>query len=383
MAVVNSPPPQCLLKAGPLSLKRTALPPTKRFVVLCAPLSTTDIRAVFSFAFKADPLGTLEHKQHLAWLGNIACAAVKGTPLLIILGADGGAGGGNAVAPVFVQFSDIRAISDETQLRSACNFALHVDVKPYDYKFAAASSTDYQQWNAAFGRAMSVLTDRTMGELRGGANDEQLLSADDGGEDIHHNHRRRRTGSSQSGILFDFESATNNNSNSTSRNGMAIPSVASSSSSSAGAGAAAALYYSSSSYSKEKEFKKLSTSSSAASSPPTSPIQQQQQHRAKKVPVLADRVAPPSLSRKYTLGNDQQQQQQQQPLSTSALSVSSSSAASSPRPRSAGSAHSASATTPPTTPVVAVATPLPTSLPTSPTPSSLSTTDTVPALPEH
>ncbi|KAJ3144740.1 hypothetical protein HDU89_007784 [Geranomyces variabilis] len=342
MAVVNSPPPECLLKAGPLALKRTALTPAKRFVVLCAPLSTTDIRAVFSFAFKTDPLATLEHKQHLAWLGNIACAAVKGTPLLIILGPDGGSASNGTTAPVFVQFSDIRAISDETQLRSACNFALHVEVKPYDYKFAAASSTDYQQWNAAFGRAMSVLTDRTMGGLRGSV----AVSNDDLGnsEDGEAYHRRRRTGSSQSGILFDFEGAT---SSPTAGGGIAIPSVASSSSS-------AALYTTT------QANKELSTSSSAASSPPTSPMQHTQQ-RAKKVPVLADRVAPPSLSRKYTLGTDQQQQQP----------MSSSSSASSPRPRSAGSANSVAAAerersaslSSPTTPV---ATPLPASLP-SPT----------------
>ncbi|KAJ3178975.1 hypothetical protein HDU87_003244 [Geranomyces variabilis] len=357
MAVFNSPPPECLLRAGPLALKRTALAPAKRFVILCAPLSTTDIRAVFSFAFKTDPLATLEHKQHLAWLGNIACAAVKGTPLLIILGPDGGGSGtgSSTTAPVFVQFSDIRAISDETQLRSACNFALHVDVKPYDYKFAVASSTDYQQWNAAFGRAMSVLTDRTMGGLRGSvvalSNDDDLGNSEDGGDAYH---RRRRTASSQSGILFDFESATSSPKARGSNNNNNINNTSSSSSSSAAAALCTTTTIPN---------KKLSTaSSSAASSPPTSPLHHHTtQQRAKKVPVLADRVAPPSLSRKYALD----QPQQQQPLSSA------SSAASSPRPRSAGSAHSvvgaaadrsrssSSQSSPTTTPPTTTTTPLP------------------------
>ncbi|KAI8913864.1 hypothetical protein DFJ77DRAFT_423833, partial [Powellomyces hirtus] len=153
-----------ILKAGYLSLKRSPLAPVKKYLILCAPLSTRDIQEVYSQVFHVDPKDGLDNKS-LPWLGNIACAAVKGTPLLIVLSSET-----SSAAPTFIQFSDIRAISDEGQLRSACNFALHVDTKPYDYRFSASSSTDYQQWNSAFGRAMSILTDRTMGGIRDSQN---------------------------------------------------------------------------------------------------------------------------------------------------------------------------------------------------------------------
>ncbi|TPX70552.1 hypothetical protein SpCBS45565_g01695 [Spizellomyces sp. 'palustris'] len=159
---------RCILKAGVLSQKRSALPPLKRYVILCAPLSVPDIQEVFAAVFKTDPATGLEVKT-VPWLGNVACAAVRGTPLLIIMSSEH-----STSSPTFIHFSDIRGMSDESQLRSACNFAVHIDVKPYDYRFAATSSTEYQEWNEAFGKAMSIMAERTMGDLRDGAHSPSI-----------------------------------------------------------------------------------------------------------------------------------------------------------------------------------------------------------------
>ncbi|KAI8816823.1 uncharacterized protein EV422DRAFT_623102 [Fimicolochytrium jonesii] len=152
----------CILKSGHLQLKRSPLAPSKKYVVLCAPLTVEDMHLVLSSVFKINPTKGMDAKGMFC-LGHIACAAVKGTPLLIVLDSKTA-----TASPTFVQFSDIQSISDETQLRSACNFAIHCNVKPYDYRFSCSSSTDYQEWNLAFGRAMQILTDRTMGGMADG-----------------------------------------------------------------------------------------------------------------------------------------------------------------------------------------------------------------------
>ncbi|KAI9096624.1 hypothetical protein DFS34DRAFT_148448 [Phlyctochytrium arcticum] len=142
---------QCILKAGVLSQKRKALTALKRFVVLCVPSSIVDIQDVYTAIFKTDPAKEIDMKT-VPWLGNVACAAVRGTPLLVIMPNE------NSVSnPVFIHFSDVRAISDEEDLRSACNFAIHTDVKGQDHRFVASSSIEYQEWSQALKKAMSMI----------------------------------------------------------------------------------------------------------------------------------------------------------------------------------------------------------------------------------
>ncbi|KAJ3007787.1 hypothetical protein HKX48_008929 [Thoreauomyces humboldtii] len=266
----------CILKAGYLSLKRTALAPVKRYLILCAPLTVQDVQDVYHAVFKVDPAEGLDMKN-LPWLGNVACAAVRGTPLLIMLNAET-----STATPTFVQFSDIRAISDESQLRSACSFALHIDVKPYDYKFAAASSIEYQQWNAAFGQAMNILTDRTMGGIR----DPQ-------------NHRHSEVSQASSNInnmLFDFEqmNAGGGDDRSSLRHNSSVRKSLPNSAPSvpiAVAGAAAGWG---------------AATAATSASPPSSPIHPLSTRR-QKVPTLPHHQAPPSVSRKYVLGQDRPQ----------------------------------------------------------------------------
>ncbi|RKO91560.1 hypothetical protein BDK51DRAFT_36729 [Blyttiomyces helicus] len=139
----------CVLKQGPLSL-RGSLGKSKRHVVLCAPVSVEDLHKVFQSMFKVDPSSAIDPKS-VPFLGNIAYAAVRGTPLLVILPSEH-----KPDNPTFIHFTDVLALSDETQLSSACNFCVHLDVKPFDLRFSTGSSTEYQEWIRALREALEI-----------------------------------------------------------------------------------------------------------------------------------------------------------------------------------------------------------------------------------
>ncbi|KAI8995136.1 hypothetical protein BC832DRAFT_360263 [Gaertneriomyces semiglobifer] len=147
-----------ILKAGYLSQKRLALPPVKRYVVLCTPLSLPSVHAIFAAVFHVDAATSIP-TTHIPWLGQITAAAVKGTPLLIIMDK-----ARPTATPTFIHFSSITSISDEQALGSACNFALHFDGKPHEIRFSCKSSTDYQEWSWAFAEGMRWMKDRFTGE---------------------------------------------------------------------------------------------------------------------------------------------------------------------------------------------------------------------------
>src|SRR5262249_23202323 len=56
--------------------------------------------------------------------------------------------------PTFVHFSEVRSITDEIKLQSACNLVLHLNKS--DLRFAAATSTDYQEWYRVFSEAIKM-----------------------------------------------------------------------------------------------------------------------------------------------------------------------------------------------------------------------------------
>ncbi|KAI8826893.1 uncharacterized protein EV422DRAFT_593496 [Fimicolochytrium jonesii] len=242
----------CILKAGPLALKRSPLAPAKKFVVLCAPSTVEDLQLVFTLVFKQNPQKGLEPKS-IQWLGNMASAAVKGTPLLIILSSETSTNN-----PTFIHFANIHAISDESQLRSACNFTLHVDGKPSEYRFGASSSTDYQEWNVAISNAMQILTERTMGGAVADAEDESPFRGNI------YEKTRISAGEEQTGFATS-PVPSNEFRFSGSQDGWNTPTTI---------------------------------------SPAESPLQTISRKATGKMAVLPDYIAPQATSRKYTLGSD-------------------------------------------------------------------------------
>jgi hypothetical protein len=131
-----------------LTLKKVGFIGIKKYLLLCAPVSITDVAVVYENLFSLDGKYKIENKA-IPFLGHIAFAALKGTPLLIILSSEK-----NIANPTFINFADVKSVNDETKLRSAC--CLSICTNKSDYKFTAASSVDYQIWIQAFEEAYKI-----------------------------------------------------------------------------------------------------------------------------------------------------------------------------------------------------------------------------------
>ncbi|EGF81661.1 hypothetical protein BATDEDRAFT_87639 [Batrachochytrium dendrobatidis JAM81] len=126
-----------LIKRSVVGLKK-GLISSDKYMVLCAPISIQDIQSVYELLFVSDPAKPVDARS-IPWLGNVAFAAVKATPLLVILPSES-----RADSPVFIHFDEVRAISDEVALNSACTFVLHL--ARADLRFVCKTSTDYVDW---------------------------------------------------------------------------------------------------------------------------------------------------------------------------------------------------------------------------------------------
>jgi len=111
---------------------------TKVFVILCSPLSISDVSTVYYSIFGGNGL-----ENRAAILGNIAFAAMEETPLLILLASEK-----ETSRPIFIHFMNINSIDDEVKLGQACCMRLHTTKA--DFTFSASTSTDYQEWIYAF-----------------------------------------------------------------------------------------------------------------------------------------------------------------------------------------------------------------------------------------
>ncbi|KAH9266327.1 hypothetical protein BASA84_001177 [Batrachochytrium salamandrivorans] len=133
----SSPTSSYLVKRSVVSLKKGLISYDK-FMVLCAPISVQDIQSVYELLFVSDPSRPVDTRS-IPWLGNVAFAAVKATPLLVILPSET-----RVDSPVFIHFDEVRSISDEVALSSACTFVLHL--AKTDLRFVCKTSTDYVEW---------------------------------------------------------------------------------------------------------------------------------------------------------------------------------------------------------------------------------------------
>jgi hypothetical protein len=111
----------------------------ERIVVLCCPQTVQDVQHCFETFFTNDPTRPLD-ERHIPLLGNIAYAATKGTPLLIILPYERF----GTEQPSFYPLDTLVSISDEVALRQACHFQL--EMQDTELRFACKTSTDYQTW---------------------------------------------------------------------------------------------------------------------------------------------------------------------------------------------------------------------------------------------
>ncbi|KAI8805602.1 hypothetical protein BJ742DRAFT_855740 [Cladochytrium replicatum] len=152
-AAQSAPAPKtsCFLKKGYLTHKRFPTVRTaRRYVALVHPTSTADIQAVHDELMAQDAgkslagEGKAAKEEGLKVLGQIALAAVSGTPLLII-------GSGNRL---FVHFSEVEAILDEDYLAVACHF--NVLTTKAELRFSADSSIEYQEWSVALRNALDI-----------------------------------------------------------------------------------------------------------------------------------------------------------------------------------------------------------------------------------
>ncbi|OUM65530.1 hypothetical protein PIROE2DRAFT_7462 [Piromyces sp. E2] len=116
---------------------------TKVFVILCSPLSISDVSTVYYSIFGGNGL-----ENRAAILGNIAFAAMEETPLLILLASEK-----ETSRPIFIHFMNINSIDDEVKLGQACCMRLHTTKA--DFTFSASTSTDYQEWIYAFKEAFN------------------------------------------------------------------------------------------------------------------------------------------------------------------------------------------------------------------------------------
>lgn len=110
-----------------------------RIVVLCCPQTILDVQHCFETFFTNDPTRPIDHRS-IPYLGNIAVAATKGTPLLIVLPAERT----QNEQPLFFHLDNLTNVSDEVALKQACSFSLTLGGN--DLKFMCKTSTDYQTW---------------------------------------------------------------------------------------------------------------------------------------------------------------------------------------------------------------------------------------------
>jgi len=116
---------------------------TKVYVILCAPLSISDVSTVYYSIFGGSGNG-LENRA--AILGNIAFSAMEETPLLILLASEK-----ETSRPIFIHFMNINGIDDEVKLGQACCMRIHTTKA--DFTFSASTSTEYQEWITVFKEA--------------------------------------------------------------------------------------------------------------------------------------------------------------------------------------------------------------------------------------
>ncbi|KAJ1341069.1 hypothetical protein BSLG_004539 [Batrachochytrium salamandrivorans] len=122
----SSPTSSYLVKRSVVSLKKGLISYDK-FMVLCAPISVQDIQSVYELLFVSDPSRPVDTVRSHA------------TPLLVILPSET-----RVDSPVFIHFDEVRSISDEVALSSACTFVLHL--AKTDLRFVCKTSTDYVEW---------------------------------------------------------------------------------------------------------------------------------------------------------------------------------------------------------------------------------------------
>ncbi|KAJ3130295.1 hypothetical protein HK098_004342 [Nowakowskiella sp. JEL0407] len=140
------------MRKGVLTNKRfPAVRSGKKFVILCHPTTTDDLYLINKEIIETDETKILSgdskssKDESIKILGQIALAAVSGTPLLII-------GTSNRQ---FIHFSEIEAILDEDYLQAACNFHI-VTSKHEVLRFSTDTSTDYQLWISALREALTI-----------------------------------------------------------------------------------------------------------------------------------------------------------------------------------------------------------------------------------
>ncbi|KAG4104851.1 hypothetical protein H8356DRAFT_1028806 [Neocallimastix lanati (nom. inval.)] len=129
-----------ILKKGYLIYKKTH----KVFVMLCAPISITDVSTIYHSLFP----GKEGIQNRAAVLGNIAYAAMEETPVMILLQSEK-----NVTRPNFVHFIDVISVEDEVDIGAACS--IRIKTKDHMLYFSATTSTEYQGWINAFQEAYS------------------------------------------------------------------------------------------------------------------------------------------------------------------------------------------------------------------------------------
>jgi hypothetical protein len=127
-----------ILKRGYLIYKKTH----KVYVMLCAPVSITDVATVYHSLFP----GKEGIQNRASILGNIAYAAMEETPVMILLQSEK-----NVTRPNFVHFIDVISVEDEVDIGAACS--IRINTKDHMLYFSATTSTEYQGWINAFQEA--------------------------------------------------------------------------------------------------------------------------------------------------------------------------------------------------------------------------------------
>ncbi|KAJ3123149.1 hypothetical protein HK098_002148 [Nowakowskiella sp. JEL0407] len=139
-----NPPPvdhRAIMKRGYLIYKKV-VGVSRRLVVLIAPDCIDDILVLHKILFNEDPVEKGQNPNTIALLGQIASSAIKGCPLLILFPSDEKNDASNIT---FIPFYEVRDVSSEQRLGSACNFSVTLQNKA-EYRFASSNSSDYQEW---------------------------------------------------------------------------------------------------------------------------------------------------------------------------------------------------------------------------------------------
>ncbi|KAI8813841.1 hypothetical protein BJ742DRAFT_849164 [Cladochytrium replicatum] len=171
---------KAVMKTGYLSVKKK-VEVSNRFVVLCAPQTVDDIRALHRILFDEDPTEAMEDPRTTLYLGQITHAAVRGCPLLVIYPSEEKM---RTDAPTFVQFLDVREIADEGRLNAACNFAVGLASRT-EIRFTTSNSSDYQEWYKELRAAFQIVMKRVYSvtfietlQYQGGAGADSSLPRD-------------------------------------------------------------------------------------------------------------------------------------------------------------------------------------------------------------